>query len=168
MATIPVDERFAIQELTYLYAFYCDTRGYEKLAQLFADECLYDEAVVGGAPAKSRAEVHQLFINASQRLGPMIHICSNLLISEFSGSAASGICYVLAEGLFNIDGAQESFRIFGYYEDGYAKEADNHWYFKSRVLKLLVPSQGAPTVGGITYDAIRQVSRWNRRAETHE
>ena len=71
MRIIPIDERFAIQELTCLYAFYCDTRCYEKLADLFATECLYDEAVVGGEPVRSRAEVHQLFLRASQRLGPI-------------------------------------------------------------------------------------------------
>lgn len=153
MPTVPVEERVAIEELTRLYGLFCDTRHFEKLAHLFTNECVYDESVVGGTPVTSRAELLQLFRNASSRLGPMIHICTNQVISAFSGRAASGLCHVLAEGLFNVGAEQKPFRIFGCYDDRYSKEGDR-WYFKSRVLRLLVPSQGAPTLGGITYDAM--------------
>lgn len=143
----------AIQELTRVYALYCDTRHFQKVAELFTNECFYDESVVGGTPVGTRAEVLQLFLNASKRLGPMMHICTNQIISEFSGCAASGLCYVLAEGIFNTEDKKTPFRIFGYYDDRYSKENDR-WYFNSRVLKLLVPSQGAPTLGGIRYDTV--------------
>jgi len=153
MPKVPVEERIAIEELTRLYGLFCDTRHFEKLADLFTNECVYDESVVGGTPVSSRADLLQLFRKASGRLGPMIHICTNQVISAFSGRTASGLCHVLAEGLFNVGDEQKPFRIFGCYDDRYSKEGDR-WYFKSRVLRLLVPSQGAPTVGGITYDAM--------------
>jgi len=146
-----MDERVAIQELTRLYALYCDTHAYQNVASLFTNDCVYDEAVVGGRPVKTRSEVLQLFLDASKKLGPMMHICTNQIITEFSGRTASGLCYVLAEGIFYMDGTEKPFRIFGYYDDRYSKEGDR-WYFKSRVLRLLVPSQGAPTFGGISYD----------------
>jgi hypothetical protein len=154
-AALPIEERIAIQELAHLYALYCDTRHFERLADLFAQECLYDEAVVGGRPAKSRDEVLALFRAASAKLGPMIHICTNHIISAFSGDCASGLCHVLAEGIFNIEGGQQPFRIFGYYDDQYTK-VGGRWRFKSRVLRLLVPSQGAPTLDDLTHDVIFQ------------
>src|SRR6185437_7087888 len=153
MLTVPPEERVAIEELTRLYALYCDTRHFERLSQLFTSECVYDESVVGGTPVSSRADLLHLFRRAADRLGPMIHICTNQIISSFSGRAASGLCHVLAEGLFNLGDEQKPFRIFGCYDDRYSKEGAR-WYFKSRVLRLLVPSQGAPTLGGITYDAL--------------
>lgn len=167
MLTVPVEERIAIEELTRLYGLYCDTRHFEKLAQLFMSECVYDESVVGGTPVSSRADLLELFRRASDRLGPMIHICTNQIISAFSGRAASGLCHVLAEGLFNAGGEQKPFRIFGCYDDRYSKEGDR-WYFKSRVLKLLVPSQGAPTLGGITYDAVAAHLSIRPQAGDHE
>lgn len=159
MVTVPIEERLGIEELTRLYAYYCDTRQYEKLAELFTLDCHYDEATVGGTPVKSRSAVLELFLKASSRLGPLIHICTNQIISEFSGRTARGICYVLAEGFFNVEATQKPFRIFGYYDDSYSKEVDQRWCFKSRVLRLLVPSQGAPTIGGITYDRIANIPR---------
>ncbi len=151
MVTVPIDERFAIQELVHLYAWYCDTRQYERLCDLFTDECVFDESSVGGSRVTTQASLRGIFRQAADKLGPLIHICGNQLINGFSAGVASGTCHVLAEGLFNIDGAQQPFRIFGYYDDHYEK-LGGRWHFKSRVLKLLVPSQGAPTLGGITYD----------------
>ena len=145
LSGVPLEERVAIEELAHLYALYCDTRHFEELADLFAEECMYDEASVGGRPARSRVEVRELFRVAAARLGPMIHICSNHIISGFSGEAANGQCYVLAEGFFNTENGPQAFRIFGYYDDQYIKSR-GRWHFKSRVLRLLVPSQGAPTL----------------------
>ena len=148
---VPIEERIAIQELANLYPLYCDTRQYDKLCALFTEVCIFDEVSVGAPLSTSRAQMREEFRRTEGRLGPLIHICTNHVISGFSGSAASGTCHVLAEGLFIIDGAQEPFRIFGYYDDRYIK-TEGRWYFNSRTLKLLVPSQGAPTAGGITYD----------------
>jgi hypothetical protein len=147
-AALPIEERVAIQDLVHLYALYCDTRNFQGVADLFAQECLYDESVVGGHPVKSRDEVLAVFRAVAARLGPTMHVCTNLIVSAFSGDSASGHCHVLAEGFFNTDNGQQPFRIFGYYDDRYAK-VDGHWRFKSRVLRLLVPSEGAPTLDDI-------------------
>jgi hypothetical protein len=81
----------------------------------------------------------------------MMHICTNHIISEFTGDTASGTCHVVAEGIFITGGKETPFRIFGYYDDRYVK-ISGRWYFKERTLRLLVPTQGGPTVGGIKYD----------------
>ena len=151
MVTIPLEERLALQELVQLYPLYCDTHQFDKTCDLFTEDCVFDETSVGATRATSRAAMRELFREAIGRIGPFMHICSDHIISAFSGSAASGTCHVLAEGINYVDGTEKPFRIFGYYDDRYAK-VDGRWYFKSRTLKLLVPSQGAPTVGGIKYD----------------
>jgi hypothetical protein len=151
MVTVPVEERFAIQELSALYSLYCDTRQPEKTAQLFTEICNYDESAVGLKPATSRADVQKILQKSLKFVGPTKHICPAAVISAFTGATARGVCYVLAEGLISIDGAEAPFRIRGYYDDRYEK-TDGRWYFTSRVLRLLVPSIGVPTHGGITYD----------------
>lgn len=152
MLELPIEDRFAIEELVKLYPLFCDTHQYEKVSELFADECIFDETSVGGHRVGSRAELLRLFQEISPRLGPFMHICTNHIISEFSGDSARGLCHVLAEGMFIRDGATPPFRIFGCYEDAYVRVEDT-WLFSSRTLKLLVPSQGAAvTVGGISYD----------------
>ena len=154
MTMLPMEDRVAIEDLVKQYSFYCDTRQFEKLFNLFAEESIFDETSAGAKKrATSRAEMRALFHEAGDALGPSMHTCSNHLISALSDGAASGTCHVLAEGVFNVKGEGQTFRIFGYYDDRYERSSDGRWYFKSRTLKLLVPSQGAaPTVGGITYD----------------
>lgn len=156
MVNIPIEERIAIQELVQLYPLYCDTHQFEKLFALFREECVFDESSVGGTRVTTRDAMREVFRQAADRLGPMMHSCTNHIIGSYSEGAASGTCHVLAEGIFNISGEKKPFRIFGYYDDHYTK-VGARWYFKSRVLKLLVPSQGAPTVGGITYDVTSDV-----------
>lgn len=156
MSTIPIEERIAIQELVNLYPLYCDTHQFEKLFNLFTEECIFDETSVGATRVTTRAAMRELFQRAPGRLGPLMHSCTNHIISSFSDGAAGGACHVVAEGIYNIEGQQKPFRIFGYYDDRYVK-VDGRWYFKSRTLKLLVPSQGAPTVGGIIYDVTAEI-----------
>ncbi len=151
MVTVPIEERIAIQELTNLYALYCDTRCYDKVAALFMDECVYDESCLGLERVTTKAALLKLLYKASETLGPLVHFCPNHIISEFSSTSASGLCYVLAEGLYKVDGKESAFRIFGYYDDKYAKQ-DGQWYLKSRILRLLAPTIGGLTIGGITYD----------------
>lgn len=147
---VPIEERLAIEELARLYPLFCDTHQFEKLFELFTDECLFDETSVGAPLATSRSAIRDLFRKAYP-IGPMIHICTDHIISAYSGDTASGTCHVVAEGIKYLNSEEYPFRIFGYYDDRYAK-VDGRWYFAARVLKLLVPSQGKPTVGGIRYD----------------
>jgi hypothetical protein len=59
MVDIPIEDRIAIQELTSLYAIYCDTHQLEKYYALFTEECLFDEVIVGGRRVHSRAELRK-------------------------------------------------------------------------------------------------------------
>lgn len=153
MLSIPIDERVALQELVFLYPLFCDSHQFDETCALFTEDCIFDETSVGAHRVHSRTALRELFTLAGDRMGPFMHMCSNHLVSAYAGDTASGRCHVIAEGLFNIDGEAKPFRIFGYYDDHYAK-VDGRWLFNSRILKLLVPSQGAAqTVGGITYEA---------------
>jgi hypothetical protein len=152
MVAVPIEERLAIQELVALYPVFCDTHQFEKMFALFTEDCVFDETSVGARLATGKAELIEIIREAAAMMGPLMHSCSNHVISEYSGDEASGMCHVLAEGIFHLEGRQEPFRIFGYYDDRYAKR-DGRWYFQARTLRLLVPSQGAAGgKGAITYD----------------
>jgi hypothetical protein len=152
MATVPIEERIAIQDLVGLYPLYCDTHQFDKTADLFMEDCIFDETSVGAPLITGRAALHDLFRESADLLGPFMHLCANPMISSFAERAASGTCHVLVDGIYNLEGEHKPFRIFGYYDDRYEKAGDR-WYFKARVLKLLVPPQGAvPALAGITYD----------------
>ncbi len=151
MLSIPVEERLAIQELVALYAIFCDTHRFPKLVDLFVEDCDFDETSVGAPRATSKAVMAEMFRRAESRLGPVMHNCTSHVISEYDGNTAAGMCHVFAEGAYVMDG-YKPFRIFGYYDDRYEKQADGRWYFKSRVLRTLIPSQGAVAAGAISYE----------------
>jgi hypothetical protein len=151
MAIVPIEDRLAIQELVNAYPLYCDTHQFDKTCDLFTEDCIFDETAVGARLVNSRDDMKAIFREAGDRLGPFMHICTNHVISEFSGNTAAGMCHVVAEGVFNIDGEGKPFRLFGYYDDKYEK-VNGQWYYKARALRLLVPSQGSGSnAGGIDY-----------------
>jgi hypothetical protein len=155
MLNMPLEDRLAIMELSSLYAMCCDTHEFSKMAELFTDDCIYDESCVGVERVENKAELLRVFEVFAEQLGPVVHTSSNHIISQYSGSLARGICYVWAEGYFSEALGGGVLRTAGYYDDVYVKHG-GQWYFKERVLRCLVPSVGATTIGGITYDAQRK------------
>ena len=151
MAVVPIEDRLAIQELVHAYPLYCDTHQFDKAADLFTEDGIFDETAVGARMVNGRADMKAIFREAGNRLGPFMHVCTNHIISEFSGDTASGMCHVVAEGVYNLADGAKPFRLFGYYDDKYAK-VSGQWYFKARAFKHLAPAQGAGSnVGGINY-----------------
>lgn len=142
----PGDERKAIEDLSALYSFYCDTRQYQCLANLFCEDGIFDETAVGATRIScGPTEIFNQITDFQDQLGPCIHICSNHLISSICGSSASGTCHVLAEGTISLDSRSNTFKVGGIYYDEYRKDA-GQWLFKSRVLKLLIPYALTPVV----------------------
>lgn len=147
---IPMDDRAAIQDLAGLYAFFCDTHQFSRVADLFSDDCIYDESCTGVERVNGKADLLRTFDYFAEQLGPVMHTCSNHLISDYSGDQARGTCYVWAEGARSAAGGNTPIRVLGYYDDIYIK-TNGHWYFKERVLRLLVP-QPSPPGDSIAYD----------------
>lgn len=149
MTPVPIEERLALQDITYRYCLYCDTRQIEKQAALFTEDGVLDESCVGMAPVKGPAGIIAFSeTKAARSVTHMVHYVTNHVISEYDGTNASGLCYVHYIGTLK-NGAQ--IQIYGYYDDRYRK-VNGEWRIASRVLKQLIAPSGMPLLGEITYD----------------
>lgn len=152
MIPIPLEDRLAIMELVNFYAVCCDTRLYDRLAGLFVDDCVYDESCVGLERVEGKAALLHTIDRIEAELGPVMHTCSNHIISYYDGATAKGLCYVLAEGHLSGAFGGAYLKTAGYYDDVYVRER-GQWFFKERTLHCLVPPVGASVPVDIVYGA---------------
>lgn len=137
---IPVEDRLAIQELVARYAFLCDTGQYAGIAELFAEDGVFDESILG-FPVKQGGEMlRQAFVEIGALARFMIHLNCNHQLSAFDGNRASGTTHLHCEGELRGD---RPFRILGYYADDYEKSA-GEWWIKRRKLIAIAPLVGFP------------------------
>ena len=156
MPTIPMEERVAIEDLTYFYALYVDTRQLDLVVELFADDGVFDETR-SGLPEVVRGslELAQYYRESMVPIEGIVHYISNHLISEYSVDQARGTCYVFCEARLK-DGSPV--RVFGYYDDDYVK-IDGKWRFQSRVVVPLLPSEMGNFLEMSPFEAGNQVSK---------
>ena len=140
MNKIPLEDRLEIQELVARYAFFSDTAQYEKIEQVFAEDGVFNESVLGMPVTSGRAAIRDLFMQSGDTITWLIHLNCNHQISEFHGDSASGMSHLHAEGALNGD----PFRILGYYADDYVR-VDGRWLLKHRKLVLIAPLVGFGT-----------------------
>lgn len=144
MSRVPVEDRLDIQEVGARYAFRCDTKRYDRVGELFTDDGVFDETVVGLPRCQTRAAIHEFFSGMAQSdLEFIIHINSNHQLTAFDGDTASGTSHLHAEGHFN----GNDIRILGYYSDDYAK-VEGRWLLRKRLLVEIAPSTGFVLGGG--------------------
>lgn len=138
MPSIPIDERLAIQDLTHLYALYADTKRFDEVVELFADDGVFDETKSGLPEVlRGKTALAQYYREANAPIESIAHYISNHLISEYSTDRAKGTCYVYCEARLK-DGSPV--RLSGYYDDDYVK-IDGKWRFQSRMVLPLLPSE---------------------------
>ena len=136
MNGIPTEDRLAIQELGAQYAFRCDTQQFEAIAELFTEDGVWDESVVGLPVGEGRLRINEVFRSfAGSGLEYVFHINCNHVLTEFDGQTARGTCHVYA--FSRTDGAHTT--VAGYYDDEYAK-VDGAWRFQRRQLVEIAPS----------------------------
>jgi ketosteroid isomerase-like protein len=135
MNRIPVEDRLDIQEVVARYAFLCDTKQYDKIGQVFADDAVFDESILGMPVTRGKAAILELFIAAGASAQFMIHLNGNHLINDYTGSTASGTSHLHVEAVMT-DGRRLS--VLGYYADDYVKTA-GRWLLKSRKLVTIAP-----------------------------
>jgi hypothetical protein len=135
---VPIEDRLDIQEVSARYAFRCDTKLYDQVGELFTEDGVFDETVVGLPLCETRAGIHEFFCSMKDSsLEFIIHINSNHQITEFSGDTASGTSHLHAMGHF----LGNPIEILGYYSDDYAK-VDGTWLLRKRLLVEITPSTG--------------------------
>ena len=138
MTRVPVEDRLEIQELGARYAFSCDTKSYDTVAEVFAEDGTWDETVLGFPFCGSRKEIHELFCSmAAANLKFLLHVTSNHRITAFTGDTASATSHLLVEGEYN----DVPIKVIGYYADDYRK-IDGEWLIQNRKLIEIGPSTG--------------------------
>ena len=137
MSDIPVEDRLAIEELVSEYAFRCDTRQYERCVDLFLEDAVFDETVLGLPLCGGRPMIREAFVEGSQHMGTAFgfHLFGNHRVTAFHGDTARGTCHLLFEARAR---AGET-RVLGYFEDDY-KKVDGKWYFSRRKLLEIAPT----------------------------
>ena len=138
MSRIPVEDRLDTQELVARYAFLCDSGQHSNIHDLFTDDGLFAESIIGMPIAHGAAELKHVFVTEGAKASHLIHINCNHLINTFDGSNASGTTHLHVEAPL---ATGTMLRISGYYDDVYAK-VDGRWRIRRRQLKSFLPIQG--------------------------
>jgi len=138
MTKIPAEDRLDIQQLVAQYAFHCDTKGYERVSELFTDDGIWDETVIGMPRCEGRKAIHEFFCSMAERpLEYLIHLNGNHRLTRYGGLTAAATTHLHVKGLFN----GQLIEILGYYADEYEMCGDV-WLLKSRLLVEIAPSTG--------------------------
>lgn len=131
-------DRLGIVDVAVEYATSIDTRDWESLRGLFAEDAVWEYRAAGErrtGPADIVARVR----SAIESLDATQHVVTNHVVAV-TGDEASHVCYYLAQHLR--DG--ETFLAAGRYEDRLRRNKDT-WHIVSRVL-ISTWSQGNPAV----------------------
>lgn len=139
---ISIEDRLAIQELVQRYAFYIDSYRIDEVMTLFADDLVFDETRIGGAVARSKAELRRTYDTAVE-LFYMAHISAAGFVDQCAGGRARGIAPYQAVVRLKKTGAP--WQVNGYYDDEYVQR-DGRWLFRSRTVIPLIPPDPFPAM----------------------
>jgi SnoaL-like domain len=137
MKSMPCEDRLEIQEVIAKYAFRIDTKRYGELSELFAEDGVWDETVIGLPLCEGRSTIHEFFSGVGDAIGFVFHMNGNHHVTAFNGATASSTVHLFGEGRF----AGRDVRILGYYHDEFVK-VDGAWLFARRTLAEIAPSTG--------------------------
>lgn len=134
---VSVEDRIAIHDLVAAYSWRCDTKDFDGISALFADDGVWDEQVLGAPRCEGREAVQGLFNALNDADIPLaVHMISNERISEGNATSAKGTCHLRTYGSVN----GTPLDVIGYYDDEYTK-IDGRWFFASRTLVGFTPPQ---------------------------
>ena len=140
MTAVPVADRLEIQELVALYTLRTDTRDFRSVPDLFAEDGVWDETVLGAPLCTGREAIDAAFgALAAADVRYVVHINGVHHIAAFTGESASGTSHLHAELMVG----DRRVTVFGYYADEYVK-VNGRWRFARRNLAELVPIAGLP------------------------
>jgi hypothetical protein len=128
-------EKFAIQELAYLYAYYCDRFDADNWVDCFTEDAVFDESEKGLGRHVGHDAIRKTADSRVERVEQMIHMVTNHLIFDLTPTNARGHIFAINEVIYKTG---ERFRINTIYEDEYRK-IDGRWKFSSRTARNSLP-----------------------------
>ena len=134
--------RQAVTETLLDYCQYVDEKRIDEFADLFIEDCVFDE----GAVYEGRAAVHRVVSKLVSGFARSSHHLSNIRVWRAEDGDAEALSYIYAWHERN-DGRQ--FEIWGRYVDVLRDDGDR-WRFVSREVQM----QGARGVDGLTINLV--------------
>lgn len=132
-----IEDRMAIQDLVYKYAYYVDSFMFSEWVELFAPEATLDESEFGMGKYDGHAALAGYGENMGGRVLHLVHLITNHLVWDFQGDSARGTSLAIVESMQK-SGARARYHVK--YEDEYQK-LDNRWVFSKRMLRKSFPPE---------------------------
>jgi ketosteroid isomerase-like protein len=136
------DDEKAITDLTIAYAWALDTRRFEELRQVFAEDAVGD---LLGVRSEGRDAITARISDALSTLDATQHVVSNHQVSV-DGDTATCRCYLVGQHVKKGTPGGDTFIIAGTYQDELARTTDG-WRITHRTLSAAW-TDGNPAVVG--------------------
>ena len=132
-----IEDRLALQELNYKYAYFVDMKRPGEWADLFTLDTHFDEREFDSALFIGRDEVRAYGEMLAAEVLYALHHITNQLVWEIIGDSACGTVFAVVEALLK-NGERARHHVI--YEDEYSKQ-DGVWRFSRRVLRKTLPTE---------------------------
>ncbi|WP_176599229.1 MULTISPECIES: nuclear transport factor 2 family protein [Sphingobium] len=130
------DDRLALQELNYKYAYYVDSFQPDAWAQLFTPDGILNESdFFPDALFEGRDAIRAYGVKISETVDNIVHLISNQLLLELTPTRARGLAFCLVETMRKNG---ERIRFHVKYEDQFVKVGDS-WLIANKTLRKSFP-----------------------------
>lgn len=131
------DDRLAIQELNYKYAYYVDSFEPDNWAMIFAPDGILDESdFFDDARFAGRDAIRAYGTKISDTVEHIVHLMANHLIWDLTPTTARGTAFSLVETMRKTG---ERLRFHVKYEDEYVKIGDSWTIARRKLCKSFPP-----------------------------
>jgi hypothetical protein len=130
-------DKFAIQELGFYYAYYCDLFRLEEWVACFTEDATFDESDHGRGCHIGHDQIRASGESRHARISQIVHLMNNHLVFDLTPEKARGCIFALSEFITH-DGAR--FRVHVIYEEEYRK-VEGVWKISNRVVRKSLPAE---------------------------
>jgi ketosteroid isomerase-like protein len=135
------EDRLAIQQLNYEYAYYVDVFDIESWLSVFTEDAFFDEREFDSGLHVGHDAIRRYGEQIVATTQFAVHLMTNHIIRDLTETTATGTAFALVEGQSK-QGDRARYQVM--YEDAYRK-VDGRWKIARRVLRKTFPVE---TVSG--------------------
>ena len=130
-----LEDRLAVQELNFLYAYHIDSFRIDEWVGVFTQDAFFDESEFGNGHFKGHEEIRAYGLQLADTVLHVVHLMNNQLIFDLEPTFARGTVFSLCEAMMKTG---ERTRHQVKYEDEYIKIGGS-WKIAKRVLRSSFP-----------------------------
>lgn len=140
MLLCPLEDRFALEDLTVAYAHALDSMvDVQAICACFTEDAVYDLTGIGMVKVISHTGIAALFTGIFETMSHQAHYLSNFAVTAYAGNTASVRTYVTGMGRAQ-DGTEVTVNGRYYFD---AVRTDKGWKFTNYHMDFLMPLPGA-------------------------